>query len=82
MRELLALAFVPPEKMSIAFLVLCEPEFWKPNSENENSPKIQEILNYFKTSYVAIDTVRHSRRREPLFAPTLDPLIQWSINFI
>lgn len=74
MRLLLALAFLPVEAIQTAFDILCDSEFWSPESEDEDVVKIQEVLTYFETTYIGVPTRTQARRRRPIFDPSL-----WSI---
>lgn len=73
-RQLMALAFVPAADIQDAFGELCETSFWSPTDEDEDSMKLQELLQYFESTYVGIPTRTQSRRRSSLFHPEL-----WSV---
>lgn len=73
-RQLISLAFLPSENIADAFSMVCRSEFWTENENDENSPKIQEILDYFETNFIGIDTRTQSKRRRASFASST-----WSV---
>lgn len=77
-RQIMALAFIPVDDIKETFRLMCASSFWSENEEDddvdEDSQKIQELLNYFETTYIGIDTHTQSRRRRSIFAPEL-----WSV---
>lgn len=74
LRKLIALAFVPASDIPDAFSQLCETEFFQPDEDDEDSPKLEAILNYFETTYIGIATRTQGRRRNAMFSPDL-----WSV---
>lgn len=69
LRELIALAFVPANDIPDAFSQLCDTAFWQANDDDEDSPKLEEILNYFESTYIGINTRTQGRRRNAIFTP-------------
>lgn len=69
-RQLLALAFVPPKDVTIRFTELCKSEFWTADPDNV---KLHELLDYFESTYIGVET-RNKSRRPVTFPPTM-----WSV---
>lgn len=76
-RELLALAFVPAADIPNAFSILCSSDFWKVDEEDEYSPMLQELLAYFESTYIGIETRTQATRGQAMFPPEL-----WSVHEI
>lgn len=53
---------------------MCQTKFWMPDEEIEYSFQLQELLNYFETTYIGIQTRTQSVRRTVQFPPEL-----WSV---
>lgn len=73
-RQLMALPFIPASDIPGAFEQMCKTEFWMPDEDNEYSVQLQELLNYFETTYIGILTRTQSARRGVQFPPEL-----WSV---
>lgn len=65
-RLLMALAFVPSEKVLEAYEELAATDFFSEDSDSEYANQVQALLSYFQTTYVYKIT-RTGVRKEPLF---------------
>lgn len=74
-RQLLALAFVPPNDVVKCFVTLCSSDFWMENNDPD-SGKLQELLSYFENTYIGAQG-RNGRRKSVQFPPEL-----WSVHEI
>lgn len=72
-RQLLALAFVPPEDIVRFFNDMCATEFWMEKDDDEDSMKLQKVLHYFECTYIG-ELTRLGKRRTVQFPPTM-----WSV---
>lgn len=73
-RMLIALAFDPACDIPDEFSKLCGLEIWTPNDDDEDSPKLENFLNYFERTYIGIQTRTQAKRRRAMFPPGL-----WSV---
>lgn len=70
-KMILALAFVPSESVTDAFIQLSDTEFF--SEDNSTSPHynaIQTFLSYFQTTYI-FRMDKRGNRQQPLFPPPL-----------
>ncbi|KAG4076846.1 hypothetical protein HA402_006556 [Bradysia odoriphaga] len=74
-RQLLALAFVPPADITDRFIQLCRTPFWEENDDPDNG-KLQDLLQYFESTYIG-SVGRNGKRKAVQFPPEI-----WSVHEI
>lgn len=72
-RQLLALAFVPPGDIEKRFVELSHTVFWSDN-EDVDGDKVQELMSYFENTYIGA-VGRNGKRKVVQFPPEM-----WSVH--
>lgn len=67
---LTALSFVPPDSVVAAYEELMETPFYREDSDSPYKDQIQQLVQYFETTYIYRTDRRH-QRHPPLFPPQL-----------